>query len=81
MIFDGRLASEWARRAKRERRHVASRNPLRALAARTDLRHEYLPPPSTHYREHLIKEKGNTIQHSTTTLKQVKNLYLPPTNK
>ncbi|CAG9794016.1 unnamed protein product [Diatraea saccharalis] len=50
------LASEWARRAKRERRHVASRNPLRALAARTDIRQEYLPPPST-IRDQLIKEK------------------------
>ncbi|CAH0398859.1 unnamed protein product [Chilo suppressalis] len=50
------LASDWARRAKRERRHAASRNPLRALAARTDIRQEYLPPPST-IREQLIKEK------------------------
>lgn len=52
-----RLASEWARRAKRERRHVASRNPLKALAARTDLREEYVAPPST-LRDQLIKEKG-----------------------
>ncbi|XP_052741917.1 uncharacterized protein LOC112053498 isoform X3 [Bicyclus anynana] len=50
------LASEWARRAKRERRHVASRNPLRALAARTDLREEYLAQPLT-IRDQLIKEK------------------------
>ncbi|XP_062527081.1 uncharacterized protein LOC101741882 isoform X7 [Bombyx mori] len=51
------LANEWSRRAKRERRHAASRNPLRALAARTDLRDEYVPPPSTNIREQLIKEK------------------------
>ncbi|XP_068618233.1 uncharacterized protein [Battus philenor] len=51
------LASEWARRAKRERRHVASRNPLRALAARTDLRQEYLAQPCT-LRDQLIKEKA-----------------------
>ncbi|CAH2245482.1 jg8723 [Pararge aegeria aegeria] len=50
------LASEWTRRAKRERRHVASRNPLRALAARTDLREEYLAQPLT-IRDQLIKEK------------------------
>ncbi|XP_063382167.1 uncharacterized protein LOC134668655 [Cydia fagiglandana] len=52
------LANDWARRAKRERRHAASRNPLRALAARTDLRQEYSPPPSTHIRDQLIKEKA-----------------------
>ncbi|KAI8426069.1 hypothetical protein MSG28_005032 [Choristoneura fumiferana] len=52
------LASDWARRAKRERRHVASRNPLKALAARTDLREEYSPPPSTNIRDQLIKEKA-----------------------
>ncbi|XP_026317015.1 uncharacterized protein LOC113228083 isoform X4 [Hyposmocoma kahamanoa] len=51
------LASEWARRAKRERRHAASRNPLKALAARTDLREEYVAPPST-LRDQLIKEKA-----------------------
>ncbi|XP_072947591.1 uncharacterized protein [Epargyreus clarus] len=50
------LSHEWARRAKRERRHAASRNPLRALAARTDLRQEYVPPPPT-AREHLAREK------------------------
>ncbi|XP_045766331.1 uncharacterized protein LOC123868038 isoform X2 [Maniola jurtina] len=50
------LTSEWARRAKRERRHAASRNPLRALAARTDLREEYLAQPLT-IRDQLIKEK------------------------
>ncbi|XP_028168519.1 supervillin isoform X1 [Ostrinia furnacalis] len=50
------LASDWARRAKRERRHAASRNPLKALAARTDLREEYVAPPST-IREQLFKEK------------------------
>ncbi|CAB3220517.1 unnamed protein product [Arctia plantaginis] len=37
------LAGEWARRARVGRRHQASRNPLRALAARTDLRDEYVP--------------------------------------
>ncbi|KAL4711465.1 hypothetical protein ACJJTC_005589 [Scirpophaga incertulas] len=52
------LASDWARRAKRERRHAASRNPLRALAARTDLRQEYVPPPSSCLRDQLIKEKA-----------------------
>ncbi|XP_061714904.1 uncharacterized protein LOC133523383 isoform X2 [Cydia pomonella] len=52
------LANDWARRAKRERRHVASRNPLKALAARTDLREEYSPPPSTNIRDQLIKEKA-----------------------
>ncbi|XP_063623633.1 supervillin isoform X2 [Cydia splendana] len=52
------LANDWARRAKRERRHAASRNPLRALAARTDLRQEYSPPPSTNIRDQLIKEKA-----------------------
>lgn len=36
---------------------MASRNPLKALAARTDLREEYVAPPST-LREQLIKEKG-----------------------
>nr|XP_026499277.1 uncharacterized protein LOC113403058 isoform X2 [Vanessa tameamea] len=50
------LASEWARRAKRERRHASSRNPLRALAARTDLRQEYLAQPLT-ARDQLLKEK------------------------
>ncbi|CAH0729952.1 unnamed protein product, partial [Brenthis ino] len=50
------LASDWARRAKRERRHVASRNPLRALAARTDLRQEYLAQPLT-VRDQMLKEK------------------------
>ncbi|CAG9561398.1 unnamed protein product [Danaus chrysippus] len=49
------LSNEWARRAKRERRHV-SRNPLRALAARTDLRQEYLAqPPATN--KQATKEK------------------------
>ncbi|XP_049874126.1 supervillin-like isoform X4 [Pectinophora gossypiella] len=51
------LASDWARRAKRERKHAASRNPLKALAARTDLREEYVAPPST-IRDQLIKEKA-----------------------
>ncbi|XP_030021747.2 supervillin isoform X2 [Manduca sexta] len=51
------LASEWSRRARRERRHAASRNPLKALAARADIREEYVPPPSTNIREQLIKEK------------------------
>ncbi|XP_045495492.1 uncharacterized protein LOC123694186 isoform X3 [Colias croceus] len=50
------LSSECARRAKRERRHAASRNPLKALAARTDLRDEYhahaLPT-----RDAFLKEK------------------------
>ncbi|KAL0822341.1 hypothetical protein ABMA28_004438 [Loxostege sticticalis] len=50
------LTSEWARRAKRERRHAASRNPLKALAARTDLREEYVAPVSG-IREQLFKEK------------------------
>ncbi|XP_050351467.1 uncharacterized protein LOC126774154 isoform X2 [Nymphalis io] len=50
------LASEWARRAKRERRQPSSRNPLRALAARTDLRQEYLAQPLT-ARDQLLKEK------------------------
>ncbi|KPJ08030.1 Supervillin [Papilio machaon] len=51
------LSSECARRAKRERRRAASRNPLRALAARTDLRQEYLAQPCT-LRDQLIKEKA-----------------------
>ncbi|CAH2039431.1 unnamed protein product, partial [Iphiclides podalirius] len=51
------LAGEWARRAKRERRHAASRNPLRALAARTDLRQEYLAQPNT-IRDQLVKERA-----------------------
>ncbi|KAJ2943631.1 hypothetical protein O0L34_g16744 [Tuta absoluta] len=51
------LASDWARRAKRERRHVASRNPLKALAARTDIKEEYVALPST-LRDQLIKEKA-----------------------
>ncbi|XP_053606861.1 uncharacterized protein LOC128673207 isoform X2 [Plodia interpunctella] len=50
------LASEWARRAKRERRQAGSRNPLRALAARTDLRQEYLTQPSG-IRDQMLKEK------------------------
>ncbi|CAG4946890.1 unnamed protein product [Parnassius apollo] len=51
------LASEWTRRAKRERRHAASRNPLRALAARTDLRDEYRAQPCT-LRDQLVKERA-----------------------
>ncbi|XP_045486740.1 uncharacterized protein LOC111003770 isoform X2 [Pieris rapae] len=50
------LSSEYARRAKRERRHVASRNPLKALAARTDLRQEYRALSLT-TRDALFKEK------------------------
>ncbi|XP_041987270.1 uncharacterized protein LOC121739025 isoform X3 [Aricia agestis] len=51
------LAGEWARRAKRERRHV-SRNPLRALAARTDLRDRYRAQPPDSQRENGQKENG-----------------------
>ncbi|XP_037301671.1 uncharacterized protein LOC119191914, partial [Manduca sexta] len=58
------LASEWSRRARRERRHAASRNPLKALAARADIREEYVPPPSTNIREQLIKEKGKQNAHN-----------------
>ncbi|XP_050666476.1 supervillin isoform X3 [Leptidea sinapis] len=50
------LSSEYARRAKRERRHVSSRNPLKALAARTDLRQEYSGHALT-FRDTLFKEK------------------------
>ncbi|XP_013190593.2 supervillin isoform X1 [Amyelois transitella] len=50
------LSSEWARRAKRERRVAGSRNPLRALAARTDIREEYLAQPNT-IRDQMLKEK------------------------
>ncbi|XP_047518184.1 supervillin-like isoform X1 [Pieris napi] len=50
------LSSQYARRAKRERRHVASRNPLKALAARTDLRQEYRALSLT-TRDALFKEK------------------------
>ncbi|XP_059054071.1 uncharacterized protein LOC131848282 isoform X2 [Achroia grisella] len=50
------LASEWARRAKRERRQAGSKNPLKALAARTDLREEYIAS-STGIREQVLKEK------------------------
>ena len=55
--FCHRLASEWARRAKRERRHAASRNPLKALAARTDLRQEYIAQPLT-VRDQMLREKS-----------------------
>ncbi|GBP24047.1 hypothetical protein EVAR_10148_1 [Eumeta japonica] len=50
------LSTEYARRAKRERRRAASRNPLRSLAARTDLRDEYSPPPPTGIKERLTKD-------------------------
>ncbi|XP_032520912.2 supervillin isoform X1 [Danaus plexippus] len=50
------LSNEWARRAKRERRHL-SRNPLRALAARTDLRQEYIAQPPATNNKQATKEK------------------------
>ncbi|XP_022829860.1 supervillin-like isoform X2 [Spodoptera litura] len=50
------LASEWSRRARVGRRHAASRNPLRALAARTDLRDEYVPPPPTLKQNYVIEK-------------------------
>ncbi|KAH9635379.1 hypothetical protein HF086_017628, partial [Spodoptera exigua] len=50
------LASEWSRRARVGRRHAASRNPLRALAARTDLRDEYVPPPPTVKQNYVIEK-------------------------
>ncbi|XP_047026886.1 supervillin-like isoform X3 [Helicoverpa zea] len=51
------LASEWSRRARVGRRHAASRNPLRALAARTDLRDEYVPPPPTVPKHNHVLDK------------------------
>lgn len=54
------LAGEWARRARVGRRHQASRNPLRALAARTDLRDEYVPtstPTQQNNKQNYVLEK------------------------
>ncbi|XP_075978885.1 uncharacterized protein LOC142978355 isoform X3 [Anticarsia gemmatalis] len=57
------LAGEWARRARVGRRHAASRNPLRALAARTDLRDEYVPtttPAVQNNKQNYVLEKLQT---------------------
>ncbi|KAG7295776.1 hypothetical protein JYU34_020830 [Plutella xylostella] len=53
------LANDYAKRAKRSRKQAGSRNPLRALAARTDLRHEYQHSVCT-LHDHENKEKATT---------------------